>query len=155
MKTVLTLLFFSFVVTPAWADHLATLIESADTAKIIFYTDRKTEEVVLSDRAWLHQFARTVDGAAGWWKHQPCLCISFPEVRFFRDGKQILSLSIPHDSKLRCYSQKSYRSGDFSIKEQRARQILSMLMSQKPANQSPEPTPTTVTPPAGQEARQP
>jgi len=34
-------------------------------------------------------------------------------------------------------------------------QQLTDLLKNKPANQAPEPTPTTVTPPAGQEARQP
>ena len=165
MKAVLTLLVLCAVASSASADHLAALIESADSAKILFHTGKKDEKVLVTDRKWLHQFAVAVDGAAGWWKLEPCLCVSYPEAKFFREEKQILSLSIPHGSRLRCYSEKKFRSGDFSVTKERARQILSMLMTQKPANQAPEPTPTTVTPPAGrlrkaspgetQEARQP
>ena len=156
MKAIFTLLILYAVASSAFADHLAKLIESADSAKIVFYAKRTTEEVVVTDRGWLHQFARAVDGAAGWWKHPPCLCVAYPEARFYREGKQILSLSVPHGSKLRCYSERRSSSGDFGVKEERARQILSMLMTKKPeANQASVPPPMAVTAPARQAPRRP
>ncbi|NUN95484.1 MAG: hypothetical protein HUU16_04870 [Candidatus Omnitrophica bacterium] len=118
-----------------WVAELAGLIRSADRVVIVDFDPppgeqgapsappRQRREVSFSDSPWLERLAAVLASCPGT-STPACLCVAYPEIRLYRGGEVVLSLSTPHTLKLRIAGRRL--TGDYLATEEIARAISSL-----------------------------
>jgi hypothetical protein len=126
------------------------LILSADRA--VLFTELQTKEkgVETRDRDWMGRFAEALaDIPLEDSTH--VFLVGAMTVHFMQGDKQVLSVAAITPKYLRIQSEKG--GADFIVAEQACKRVGSLILEKNKANQSSEPTLSSVTPPAGQESR--
>jgi hypothetical protein len=134
------------------AETLARLVRDADSVKIRYLMKFTEDEVEFSDPEWTGRLADRL-GSSSYRRRSPCLCISFPELRFVKEGKVVLVLSVHHGNALRASFDGP--SGDFLIGEATGGAVGSAMAEKRPANVSLTQPRPRIDPPAGLEGIQP
>ena len=149
------------------------LISSADYVIIRRETDRAASGALIVDKNVIGKFAEAISKTQLTGSHQ-CFCTGWLTAYFYKDGKVVYSIAAIHGNQIRVYSEQS--GGDFTVEAAQwnaMHDLIELTKTSSPltmnpppkhvtisenaerANQALLPTPMSVTPPAGQEARQP
>lgn len=111
-------------------EYLARLIEEADAVE---FSKHGGETTIVTEPEWQRRIAAEVR-AAHYRSRSPCLCLSFPEIRFMKRGKSVLFLSFHHEARLRVGSAEV--SGDFEVGKDASRWIWTIVAERMPPDAS-------------------
>jgi len=111
------------------AKHLAAVAREADSVVIEFYTSAGREEVAFADKPWLERLAGILERSS-YVPQSHCLCISYPQIRLYRNKELTGTLSVHHGTKLRAYA--GSVSGDFTVGAQVGQEIAGLAKERKP-----------------------
>ncbi len=110
------------------------LVLSADKVVIRSELDKSDRGIVVTDRAWIERFAKTL-GQTPLTKPHACFCCGWTTAFFYKDGVLAIRVAAIHGNQLRVYRFSLGDDGDFSV-DQEHWNAISQLIREKGANQS-------------------